>query len=627
MPNHPAAPLRIYLSAVPGDADAEREALARRLPALGSDLGIELRLIDPLAGSAPDGESWDLPRRFEAIASCDVFLGLVVPGDEISESEIRFVLDSPEPSGPRWPKSFFYLRSPQELKPDNASLRDLLRASSRPVFEGYGEPEAFVDRVLADLRAELSKPLPPDILEGSFSVSGAAEPSLQPTEKPLPLHEDVRFSVYRPRVVAPLEWYPLVVFAHLDEMSNELSDEDREAIREIENQAREAFAEVPQGFSGESEDSSLAIPDEAEITFVPEIPGVRFNPPRATFLWLEPLHREDFRLQASAALDGKTARGRLSVFWGKILLAEMNLKILVDRQAAAVSVEARESPGEREDARPYQNIFASYSHRDTPIVEEFERYIRTLGNRYLIDRETLRAGEVWDDRLQGMIREADVFQLFWSRNAMQSPFVEKEWRYALSLGRDNFIRPTYWEDPLPELPERGLPPQELKRLHFHRFAGGPQPAAARAAPKSAPASPPEIFDPPPRRGRKLLWATSAAAALLLVCLFLPTMYMAREAAPVRAVTAGPVEIVMATGLAPGKLVTATFPVEGLPEGKSVTVRWIGPDGATVAEEPRIVPPEAHPTFELTSDLAPGDYQAEVWIDGRRVAEQPFTVNR
>ena len=49
---------------------------------------------------------------------------------------------------------------------------------------------------------------------------------------------------------------------------------------------------MPQGYEGDQEDSSLAIPHEAEITFVPEIPGVRFNPPRATFLWLEALHRE-----------------------------------------------------------------------------------------------------------------------------------------------------------------------------------------------------------------------------------------------------------------------------------------------------------------------------------------------
>jgi hypothetical protein len=95
-----------------------------------------------------------------------------------------------------------------------------------------------------------------------------------------------------------------------------------------------------------------------------------------------------------------------------------------------------------------------------------------------------------------MIREADIFQLFWSRNAIQSPFVEQEWRYALSLDRDNFVRPTYWEDPLPELPERGLPPQELLRLHFHRFSilppldntapAGVNPVAVSPAPRASP---------------------------------------------------------------------------------------------------------------------------------------------
>ena len=54
------------------------------------------------------------------------------------------------------------------------------------------------------------------------------------------------------------------------------------------------------------------------------------------------------------------------------------------------------------------------------------------------------------------IRAADVFQLFWSRNSMTSPWVRQEWEYALSLGRAHFIRPTYWETPMPEAPERDL---------------------------------------------------------------------------------------------------------------------------------------------------------------------------
>ncbi|NQT51632.1 hypothetical protein HQ576_06270, partial [bacterium] len=71
-------------------------------------------------------------------------------------------------------------------------------------------------------------------------------------------------------------------------------------------------------------------------------------------------------------------------------------------------------------------------------------------------------------------------------NSMRSPFVEQEWRHALSLPRRQFIRPTYWEDPLPEWPERGVPTDELRRLHFH-FIGRTAPPAHLAPSAGSPA--------------------------------------------------------------------------------------------------------------------------------------------
>jgi hypothetical protein len=96
-----------------------------------------------------------------------------------------------------------------------------------------------------------------------------------------------------------------------------------------------------------------------------------------------------------------------------------------------------------------------------------------------------------------MIREADVFQLFWSRQSMLSGFVRREWEYALSLRRPNFVRPTYWETPLPEGP--GLPPEALKSLHFSCIA---LPGAS----------------PPPSAGLDLLGglATGSAAVLITI---------------------------------------------------------------------------------------------------------------
>jgi hypothetical protein len=137
------------------------------------------------------------------------------------------------------------------------------------------------------------------------------------------------------------------------------------------------------------------------------------------------------------------------------------LQIRVD--SGYVATAEREKP-EAVSARPYRKIFASYSHKDLAIVEQCERHAMVMGDSYLRDWKDLRAGEEWHPRLSEMIKEADVFQLFWSWQAMESEFVRQEWEHALALGRPNFVRPVYWETPFPERP--GLPPEELRRIHF-----------------------------------------------------------------------------------------------------------------------------------------------------------------
>lgn len=204
-----------------------------------------------------------------------------------------------------------------------------------------------------------------------------------------------------------------------------------------------------------SVDARQPVPREGEITLLPVVPGIEFNPARRTFCWLEDVHREEFSLRAAATADGTTARGRLMVYLGAILLAEIDLTIRVDsadhESAAATHFHA-------DTKRPYRKIFASYSHRDVEIVRQYEALVGSLGDRYLRDVRDLRAGEKWDLRLLGLIEKADIFQLFWSTNSMRSCFVRREWEHALALGRPNFIRPTYWENPLPESPADSLPP-------------------------------------------------------------------------------------------------------------------------------------------------------------------------
>lgn len=110
---------------------------------------------------------------------------------------------------------------------------------------------------------------------------------------------------------------------------------------------------------------------------------------------------------------------------------------------------------------------------------------------------SLHAGSAWDEGSLALIDQADVFQLFWSSHFMRSPYVRREWEYALQLGRPNFVRPTYWEEPLPSRTEPVLPPSSLLALHFHHLGRGPDAPAAAGAVEGVPTAPAAEPAPPP----------------------------------------------------------------------------------------------------------------------------------
>lgn len=87
------------------------------------------------------------------------------------------------------------------------------------------------------------------------------------------------------------------------------------------------------------------------------------------------------------------------------------------------------------------------------------------------------------------IADADVFQLFWSTNSMNSATCEQQWETAMRVTKPDFIRPLYWEQPFPRAP--GRPPPELEALHFVRVPGEQRSPVSQLWPmEKVPRSPP-----------------------------------------------------------------------------------------------------------------------------------------
>ena len=101
----------------------------------------------------------------------------------------------------------------------------------------------------------------------------------------------------------------------------------------------------------------------------------------------------------------------------------------------------------------YQRIFPCFSPEDADLVVGVAAVAEALGDRYLADVIDTRRSGAPDEWLLPKIAEADVFQLFWSSHSMSSPSCRRQWETALTVPKDEFIRPLYWEDPFPRVEE------------------------------------------------------------------------------------------------------------------------------------------------------------------------------
>jgi hypothetical protein len=280
--------------------------------------------------------------------------------------------------------------------------------------------------------------------------------------------QDVRFTIYHPKEIVPGAWGTLLVYTHVPELLDWVHTDARSRL------------ERPESHGPRTGRATRGITRHTEIIVVPELPGCRFNPPTDRFLLLEDAHRREFRVHADPGVPGfapgAAVSGRVAFYVASILVAEVTIwAFIVDSHgpwsepSAAVASMLVGRPTMPSDAprqslmataTPYGAIFVSYAHDDGAVVARLGAAYKALGMSFLRDQDELRSGEKWSPRLLALIERADIFQLYWSRLAQRSRYVRQEWRHALQQERELFIRPVYWQKPLPE------PPRELKDLHF-----------------------------------------------------------------------------------------------------------------------------------------------------------------
>lgn len=278
------------------------------------------------------------------------------------------------------------------------------------------------------------------------NLSGSVS-TLDPTNvKPSSEAEEteISFTAYYPKEGKAETWYTLFVYTHL------LS-----AVKDVQQDARR-FGGQLSALREVKSTSSTRITRGTEITVVPVCNGITFNPKKLSFEWMEDYHHTEFRFRADKSLEDDVADGYIDFYVGPVIIGSLKFAMLfsssVDRSVAF----------QEEQSVMYHNdkIFLSYSHKDSEIVLAFKKVHKATGYQVLIDTDNLRSGQEWDPELMSLIDHADIFQLFWSENSKNSKYCQQEWKHALKRNIEGFVRPIYWQKPIPN------PPRQLKKYHF-----------------------------------------------------------------------------------------------------------------------------------------------------------------
>ena len=111
-----------------------------------------------------------------------------------------------------------------------------------------------------------------------------------------------------------------------------------------------------------------------------------------------------------------------------------------------------------------RSAFISYASQDrAKVVARIQGIQLSCPDMDLFfDAESLRRGELWEQRLYREIESRDLFYLFWSRNAANSQWVSRELAYAVEKKGLMAVEPVPLEDPA-----ICPPPQCLQNRHFN----------------------------------------------------------------------------------------------------------------------------------------------------------------
>lgn len=257
-------------------------------------------------------------------------------------------------------------------------------------------------------------------------------------------------TVFAPPAVEPGDSFFVQVYAHLPE--------EEVAVQAL---AREFDAAAQRrGFT--ALDSRIV--ESERLMFDLAMPGLAIDDPVRHLVWMSRPQSVQFGVTVPAEAPPRTVIGTVTIGRDRTPIGMIKFKLTVlqpgDTRPNVVS-----EPVGRAIHR-FRKAFISYASHDRREVLKRTQMLDRVGIEFFQDVLTLEPGQRWERELYRHIDDCDLFLLFWSTAAKQSPWVLKEVTYAIERKRGDDLAPPEILPVIIEGPPLVPPPAELQHLHF-----------------------------------------------------------------------------------------------------------------------------------------------------------------
>lgn len=187
--------------------------------------------------------------------------------------------------------------------------------------------------------------------------------------------------------------------------------------------------------------------------------------PTAHLMWRGEAEVAQFAVTVPEGSPRYDQVGEVTIFEGED--AQARLKFTLRVKGAKPPADEARVPQLPQSFVRYRRAYLCYASADRDEVLRRAQLLSSMGISMSFSDPSLKPGGDWREETYRLIREADLFLLFWSEAASRSQFVRKEVNYALELkgGSDSdnppHIMPVILSTPAPP------PPPELASLHFN----------------------------------------------------------------------------------------------------------------------------------------------------------------